>query len=295
MASERTELHIRNKHNGQYDLTKLISNYPALEKYVALNKYGTLSIDFFNPKAVKALNKALLITYYGIEYWDIPADYLCPPIPSRADYIHYIADLIGIKKDVKNPVNCLDIGVGANCIYPIIGCAEYGWKFVGTDVDPVSIENAQKIVDANSILKDNVQFRIQNNPKLILDGIIHYNDYFDVVICNPPFHSSKEEAQRSSLRKLSNLKGTKQTKVSLNFGGVANELWCDGGELKFLINMISESRRYAKNAGWFTSLVSKDENLDDLYSKLHTLDVDAYKTIHMKQGNKTSRILAWRF
>ena len=102
--SERSELHTRNKHNGQYDFSLLTENYPPLKKFVQLNPYGTQTINFFNPQAVKALNKALLISYYGIRYWDIPKNYLCPPIPGRADYIHYIADLIGseaVSKDVK--------------------------------------------------------------------------------------------------------------------------------------------------------------------------------------------------
>ena len=124
--SERSELHTRNKHNGQYDFSLLTENYPPLKKFVQLNPYGTQTINFFNPQAVKALNKALLISYYGIRYWDIPKNYLCPPIPGRADYIHYIADLIGseaVSKDVKvengeirkSAYRCLDIGVGANC------------------------------------------------------------------------------------------------------------------------------------------------------------------------------------
>ena len=92
--AQKGELHIRNKHNGQYDFPLLIENYPPLKRFVSLNPLGVQTINFFNPQAVKALNKALLISYYGIRYWDIPKQYLCPPIPGRADYIHYIADLI---------------------------------------------------------------------------------------------------------------------------------------------------------------------------------------------------------
>ena len=91
---KKGELHRRNKHNGQYDFPLLMGNYPPLKRFVSLNPLGTQTINFFNPQAVKALNKALLVTYYGIRYWDIPKQYLCPPIPGRADYIHYIADLI---------------------------------------------------------------------------------------------------------------------------------------------------------------------------------------------------------
>ena len=155
---KKGELHIRNKHNGQYDFPLLIENYPPLKRFVSLNPLGVQTINFFNPQAVKALNKALLISYYGIRYWDIPKQYLCPPIPGRADYIHYIADLIQpdrVANDLqteeedaneqKTKCRCLDVGVGANCIYPIIGHTEYGWTFVGSDIDPVSIENARKI------------------------------------------------------------------------------------------------------------------------------------------------------
>lgn len=306
--AERNELHKRNRHNGQYDFSRLTEEYPPLKKFIVLNAYGTTSIDFFNPRAVKALNKALLISCYGIRYWDIPKNYLCPPIPGRADYIHYIADLIqpdisdestGLKTAIPNArqYRCLDIGVGANCIYPIIGQTEYGWTFVGSDIDPVSIDNARKIVTCNPALAHKIELRLQRDSRKIFEGIIAPNEYFDVTLCNPPFHSSKEEeeAEDGTLRKLSSLKGKKATKVRLNFGGNANELWCEGGELRFLQTMIEESRNYRKNCGWFTSLVSKEKNLGKLIAKLKSTDIAEHKIIEMHQGTKTSRILAWRF
>lgn len=295
--ADRNELHKRNKHNGQYDFPKLISDYAPLKKFVAINPYGTLTIDFFNPSAVKALNKALLISYYGIRYWDIPKNYLCPPIPGRADYIHYIADLINPNNptDSSQKHKCLDIGVGANCIYPIIGCTEYKWTFVGSDIDPVSIANARKIITCNPVLTHKIELRLQKNSRNIFEGVIMADDFFDVTICNPPFHSSKEEAEEGTLRKLTSLKGKKASRAQLNFGGNANELWCEGGELRFLQNMISESKRFQNNCKWFTSLVSKEKNLDKLYKKLKVAGVTEYKVIPMHQGTKSSRILAWRF
>ena len=189
----------------------------------------------------------------------------------------------------------VDVWIGANCIYPIIGHTEYGWTFVGTDIDPVSIENARKIVTCNPVLAHKIDLRLQKDSKKIFDGIIMPDEYFDVTICNPPFHSSREEAEDGTLRKLSSLKGTKINKVQLNFGGSANELWCEGGEVRFLLNMISESQKYQKNCGWFTSLVSKEKNLEKLYTKLKSVNVSEYKVIRMQQGTKSSRILAWRF
>lgn len=293
--AERNELHPRNKHNGQYDFALLTASYPPLRKFVSLNPYGLQTINFFNPHAVKALNKALLISCYGIRYWDIPKDYLCPPIPGRADYIHYIADLIGIGQPETRKRRCLDIGVGANCIYPIIGCTEYGWTFVGTDIDPVSIENARKIVTCNPVLAHQIELRLQKESRHIFEGILLKDEFFDVTICNPPFHSSAEEAETSTLRKLSSLKGKRISKAELNFGGRANELWCEGGELRFLLNMIAESSKYRENCRWFTSLVSKEKNLEKLTGKLKSVNVAEYKVIEMHQGTKSSRILAWRF
>lgn len=292
--AEKSELHKRNKHKGQYDFQLLTENYPPLKKFVILNPLGVQTVNFFNPQAVKALNKALLISYYGIRYWDIPKGYLCPPIPGRADYIHYIADLIQPGEQTAN-CRCLDIGVGANCIYPIIGQTEYGWTFVGSDIDPVSIENARKIVTCNPILAHKIELRLQKDNRKIFDGIINPDDYFDVTLCNPPFHSSREEAEDVTLRKLSSLKGERVNKARLNFGGNANELWCEGGELRFLLNMISESQKFKNNCGWFTSLVSKEKNLDKLCAKLKAVNASEYKIIPMHQGTKSSRILAWRF
>ena len=295
--ADKMELHKNNKHQGKYDFPRLIENYQPLMKFVSPNPYGTPTINFFNPQAVKALNKALLITYYGISYWDIPKGYLCPPIPGRADYIHYLADLLqeGNNMGETKPCRCLDIGVGANCIYPIIGHTEYGWTFVGSDIDPVSIENARKIVTCNPVLAHKIELRLQKDSRKILDGIIATEDFFDVTLCNPPFHSSKEAAEEGNLRKLSSLKGKKITKTKLNFGGTSNELWCEGGEVRFLQNMITESRKYQRNCRWFTCLVSKKETLEKLYARLKAVNVAEYRVIPMSQGTKVSRILAWRF
>ena len=219
----KSQLHPRNKHRERYDFKKLIDACPGLAQFVKLNDYQDESIDFFDPEAVKMLNKALLMHFYGISFWDIPDRYLCPPIPGRADYIHYAADLLADKNKGKIPsgdkIRCLDVGVGANCVYPIIGNSEYGWSFNGTDIDPVAVKMAKSIVEHNPSLKGNIEIRFQSNPKDIFRGIIQNNEFFDLTICNPPFHASQAEAQAGTLRKLSNLKNKKVTKNNLNFGG----------------------------------------------------------------------------
>lgn len=290
-STEKKELHPRNKHRDRYDFALLIEKHPELKQFVSENKYGDLSIDFFNPKAVKALNQALLYTYYQLDFWDIPDGYLCPPIPGRADYIHHVAHLV--QKQSK-PIKCLDIGVGANCIYPIIGVNEYDWDFVGTDIDSVSLDAAQKIIDVHPFLSEKVELRQQHNNNQIFAGIIQPMEAFDLSICNPPFHSSAEEAHSGSQRKLRNLKG-KKSKVVLNFGGTSNELWCEGGEAQFIQNMIHESKQFGSQCKWFTTLVSKQVHLQNASNTLRKLGVAHQEIIPMQHGNKISRILAWSF
>jgi len=295
----KSRLHPRNKHRERYDFKQLVDCIPELSGFVQPNKYGDDSIDFANPLAVKHLNKSLLKHHYGIDYWNIPDDYLCPPIPGRADYIHHIADLLcgsnyGNIPKGKN-IRCLDIGVGASCIYPIIGHTEYDWSFVGTDIDPVSIESAKQIIEKNSSLKNAIELRLQPSKKDIFYGIMTREDRFDISICNPPFHISQEAAQKGTLRKLNNLNDKKITKPILNFGGKSNELWCEGGERKFVSNMIRQSKKFETSCFWFSTLVSKQSNLKSIYEALKNTNAVDVVTIAMGQGNKTSRIVAWTF
>ena len=292
-------LHPRNKHNGNYDFKALIETLPELASFVTVNKFGNESIDFANPDAVRALNKALLKHFYNISYWELPKTNLCPPIPGRADYLHYIADVLAQQNNGVIPkganVKILDIGTGANCIYPIIGHQEYGWSFVGTEIDKPAKLTAENIINHNPELKDLIKIRLQENKRNIFKGIIQADEQFDFTICNPPFHNSREAATEGTKRKLKNLGKTVENKPVLNFGGQNNELWYEGGELAFITNMIFESVHFQKQCKWFSSLVSKKENLKPLYSVLKRVKATEVKTINMEQGNKVSRILVWQF
>ncbi|MBP7256540.1 MAG: 23S rRNA (adenine(1618)-N(6))-methyltransferase RlmF [Chitinophagales bacterium] len=296
---EKAMLHPRNPHRERYNFKQLIETNPALKPFVRPNAFGDESIDFSNSAAVLMLNKSLLKHFYKIDFWEIPDGYLCPPIPGRADYIHNMADLLsennGGKIPVGEKIKCLDIGVGSNCIYPIIGIKEYGWTFVGSDIDPISFENANKIIAQNAILKNKVKCILQTNKMDVFNGIITANDFYDITICNPPFHGSQQEAQANNLRKIKNLGTQKNEKPALNFGGKQTELWCFGGEEGFIKNMIKQSTAFATHCFWFTTLVSKQENLKGIYFAIKKANATAVKTLSMGQGNKTSRVVAWTF
>jgi len=303
----KPDLHQRNKHRGRYDFNQLIAVSPLLAQFVKLNDHDDVSIDFANPQAVKALNQALLKQFYGISAWDIPENYLCPPIPGRADYLHYIADLLATANGGVAPksgaVRVLDIGVGANIIYPIIGHREYGWHFIGTDIDALAIANAQQILDVNNL--EAIELRLQGLSSAIFKGVVLQNETFDITICNPPFHKSLAEASAGTQRKWHNLRkssgksfGASQSinKAStLNFGGQSTELYCAGGEEAFIGQMVSESKQFSTQCLWFTSLVSKASSLPSVYRTLKKVNALQVKTINMAQGQKKSRIIAWTF
>jgi len=296
---KKSRLHFRNKNRDKYDLGALITSNPELKNYLIPNKFGVKSVDFSNRLAVKILNKALLNHYYGIKNWEFPDENLCPPIPGRADYIHHIADLLGENNfgtiPIGNKITCLDIGVGASCIYPIIGVIEYDWKFIGSDIDPKSIASAQNIINSNSAIKDKIECRLQKNSKDVFHGIISKEDKIELIICNPPFHASIEDAKKGSVRKIKNLTGKKVKTPELNFSGISNELICEGGEYQFIQNMIRESKKYSKNCYWFSTLVSKQSNLKGIYKLLENIEANQIKRIPMGTGNKSSRIVAWTF
>lgn len=299
MSVEKQILHPRNLHRLRYDFPQLIQDCPQLKPFVSVNPYGDESIDFSNPEAVKTLNKALLIHFYKIEQWDIPENYLCPPIPGRADYIHYLADLLAsVNGNVipkGNAVKVLDVGVGANCVYPIIGHQEYGWTFVGSDIDKRAVSSATNIAAMNPVLAAHLTFRLQNSSFHIFKGIVKPGELFDLTICNPPFHSSAEEAQAGSQRKVRNLSKQKGREVVLNFGGQHAELWCKGGEVAFIRNMIEESALIGSQCCWFTTLVAKSAHLSEVYYTLERAGVKDIRTVEMAQGQKQSRFVAWTF
>lgn len=288
---EKGQLHPNNPHKGKYDFKVLTDNLPELKSFVKKNPSGEDTIDFSDNKGVICLNKALIKTYYKVDNWDIPEGFLCPPIPGRADYIHYIGDLITKKKNVR----VLDIGTGANCIYPIIGSQTYGWNYTASDIDPKSIENAQKIIDKNENLKNKIKLKLQKDKNHIFVGIIEKGDKFDLTMCNPPFHGSLEDALKANKRKVDNLnKGNKDIKKGLNFGGQKAELWCPGGERLFLKKMAKESALFASQVHYFTSLVSDKDNVKPTIKVLEKLGAKC-QVLEMSQGQKISRVLAWTF
>jgi 23S rRNA (adenine1618-N6)-methyltransferase len=289
--NKKTEnLHPKNLHLKGYNFEVLHEVYPDLTQFVFVNNYGTQTINFADPNAVKALNTALLFKYYNITFWDFPDDNLCPPIPGRVDYIHYLADLLA-SSNINDNITILDIGTGANCIYPLLGNAVYGWEFLGTDIDKKSLERASKIIKKNE-LSEAIKLKQQQDAAQIFQGILTKEARFSATMCNPPFYKSQEEAMQANARKM---EGLGKTDEGRNFSGKQQELWYKGGEKAFIHTYAYESAQFKTNCFWYTTLVSKKENAESLVPSLKKMGATEIKTIPMHQGNKVTRIVAWTF
>lgn len=301
-ADGKPGLHPRNRHHGQYDFARLEAGSPALSRFVTTNRFGTRTVDFADPAAVQALNQAILTSEYGINGWDLPPQYLCPPIPGRADYLHHLADLLAADNGGSIPrgpkVCAFDLGVGASAIYPLLGHREYGWRFVASDSDPTALASAQRILRANPGIEPHVALRRQRAPLRVFAGVVQEGEHFDIALSNPPFHASAAEAMAGTRRKWHNLGrpgDARRGEPLRNFGGQESELWCPGGEVGFISRMIEESAQMRGLCLWFTSLVSKESSLPAIIRALRSVHVRDRRIIEMAQGQKRSRIIAWTF
>jgi 23S rRNA (adenine1618-N6)-methyltransferase len=293
-------LHPRNRNNAPYDLEALVKTLPSLAAHiVAKPGGGDRTINFQDPAAVRRLNEALMAHHYGISGWHFPEANLCPAVPGRADALHVIADLMARENGGRIPVGSgisgLDIGTGASLVYPLIGAVEYGWSFVATDIAPESLASAEAILAANPAWSEHISCLLQSEASSIFEGVMPEGTFFDFTMCNPPFHASAEEAAAGTRRKWQNLKASKVKPTALNFGGVARELVCSGGELGFIQRMIQESHGFGRRALWFTTLVAQQKHLPPLLHSLKQIGAAEVHTLPLNTGNKASRLLAWTF
>ncbi len=292
-----SKMHPANPFLQGYPMAELVTAHPPLQAFILTTVRGDLSIDFANPAAVKCLNQALLAHQYQLHFWDVPEGFLCPAVPGRLDYVLHLRGLLAAANLGKMPkskhLEWLDIGCGANLIYPLLAVKAVGGHVIAAEVDSEALTHAQSLVEKHQ-LQARIELRQQQTTTAIFHGILNASDVIDVTLCNPPFHHSAEAAAEGSARKRQNL-GLAADAALLNFSGRDHELWCEGGEAAFLRQMANESRDFANQVFWFTSLVSKQVNVDGLVKQLRQLNAIEVKVVEMGQGQKISRFVAWTF
>ena len=282
-------MHPDNPFEKEYNFNGLIQSHPKLSEFIIVGKSDRKSIDFGDSKAIIALNTALLKRTFDVN-WELKPGHLCPALPGRLDYLIHVKYLLDAPSE--KPITMLDIGTGASLIYPLLATAAFDWNCTASEVNIDSIEFAEKLLLLNPNLKTTT-LRNQRFKSKVFHHVVEENDYFDLVVCNPPFYKTQSEAEQRNIRKNKNLHNNES--ISHNFGGHSNELWYKGGEEAFIKTMASESASYGSQVGWFTCLISNSEHVKILKRYVRKANPTELRVVEMEQGNKKSRFIAWTF
>ncbi|CAO3651414.1 unnamed protein product [Cunninghamella blakesleeana] len=241
-----------------------------------------------NPEAVRELTCCLLKRDFKLTI-DIPLNRLCPPIPNRLNYILWIEDILNETSNNNNQtVYGIDIGIGASCIYPLLGCQQnQNWKFLGTEIDKESFKYAKENV-INNQLQDRIFLYLNDDPSRIflldkLDESIQYS----FCMCNPPFFESDEE--------LKNGLENKELEPSAICTGTPSEMITDGGEFGFIQRMILESLKYKKKILWYTTMIGLKKTIRPIIQVLKQYEINNYVVTEFCQGRTKRWGLAWSF
>ncbi|KAF9153305.1 Methyltransferase-like protein 16 [Linnemannia schmuckeri] len=289
-----TGMHPNNPYfNNPPDFVALAQLYPSLAPFVAVksseSSKGTSGsgtrgiINFQDPSALRELTYCLLKKDFSLDL-EIPLDSLCPPIPNRLNYICWIEDLLDI--DSTKDIHGIDIGTGASCIYPLLGCSRnMHWKMVATDIDDRSISFADSNVKRNHL--DNAIRIIKNNSTDIFLALLFKDpeQRYDFCMCNPPFYKDEQDIQDS-------LEG-KEGQASAVCNGTINEMITAGGETQFVKQMVDESIVHGQRIRWYTSMLGKRSSVDTVIAYLKEKKILNYTLTTFRQGRTRRWAIAW--
>ena len=290
-------MHAQNPYVDRYDLKRLVKHNPELKTHIILNPSKEDTIDFSDSASVYELNRAMLLADFNLDRFELPMGYLIPPVPGRLEYLLHIREFLTnqFNSDQNTKLRGLDIGSGANGIYCILGAQYFNWNMVGSECDENAVKIAKANINLTKSLKNKIIIRHQENKSFLFKNVIQPGEQFDFTVCNPPFHTSKEDALKGSQKKLNNLgREFNNEQIALNFEGQANELWCNGGEALFIKRLIKESTLFKNQVKVFSTLVSKTDSLANIDKQLKKAKASSY-IIPMDLGNKKSRIVFWWF
>ena len=282
----------KNKNNIFYndfrpDFLTLIKEFPELKKYILKQNEDNeeeFQFDWSNNELSLLMDKSILNYYFNIKYYDIPKGFLIPPIPSRINYINLINSIITKlinDIDIKNIIG-IDIGTGANIIYPILGYSIYKWKFICTEINKEAYNNAKLILQKNN-LENNINIIKQNNKDNIFISILNRENKYIFSMCNPPYYNYENEIKLED----------KKRDNEYNF----DEIYYKNGEYGFFQRYFEESICYKNNVFLYTILIGKKINAENIYDKLSSYN-DIIKIYNMQKiltGNNVRYIIYWSF
>ncbi|KAK6159572.1 hypothetical protein DH2020_006886 [Rehmannia glutinosa] len=328
-GAERPGIHPRNKYaDNTPDFGLLSSLYPSFEPYVFYSRDGRPKIDWTDFNATRELTRVLLLHDNGLNWW-IPDGQLCPTVPNRSNYIHWIEDLLAsdiipATRADGDVTKGFDIGTGANCIYPLLGASILGWKFVGSDITDIAIEWANRNVNSNPHISDLIEIRrVDAEGTMYNVEELHNEGRFDSNSTNArdDGRASTVPEPHLGVKKSYNgppiLLGVVKDGESFDFcmcnppffetmeeaglnpktacGGTPEEMVCCGGEHAFITRIIEDSAKLKHTFRWYTSMVGRKFNLNILVSELWNVGATVVKTTEFVQGRTSRWGLAWSF
>ncbi|KAK6191421.1 hypothetical protein SNE40_003115 [Patella caerulea] len=279
-------MHPRNHYrNNKPDFSQLALKYPEFADHSTQDLNGKVCLDFKKANSVRILTQTLLKEDFDLNV-ELPDDRLTPTLSSRLNYIHWIEDIFG---DSYKELRGIDIGTGASCIYPILGCKINNWSFLATDVNEKNLEYANKNVKGN-----NMQTKIQvvkvEEGTCIPQFVLSSDQSYDFVMCNPPFFADHMEAQAITTTR----KVDRPDPPSMSTAEDCESI-VPGGEAQFIKQMIQDSFQLKEKIRVFTSMVGKKINVSVIKEELKRRQISNFSTTEFCQGKTMRWGIAWTF
>ena len=270
-----------------------------------------------------ALTRGLLHMYLNVRLPQLPTHHLCPPVPNRLFYLHWIhTELLSQEQQVcrddqqrqisrSNGKVGLDLGVGASCIYPLLAARVFNDRMIGSDVNVEALQLAQANVDANQLQHQIHLLHVlpshAQEPSTPLGGPLQrtldaiqtskqqafsLSSGLDFVMTNPPFYdpNSMEEDQETAQAPPRIGDGRARTNMTMLEGSYPQ------GEVGFVVDVLVDSLRARTSSRWFSSMLGKKTSLIFVTKLLtHLLGPAHIQSTEYGPGQYTRWFVAWTF
>jgi 23S rRNA A1618 N6-methylase RlmF len=246
-----------------------------------------------------SLTRGLLQAYFKLQLPHLESKHLCPPVPNRFFYLHWI-DTHLLNGNRAQRLNCgMDIGTGATCIYPLLAAKFFKYNMAASEIDNDALALARLNVTANQL---NHKIRLlevppshSQQPSLPPGGPVEralracgggQTHRFDFIMTNPPFYDP-ESMEHCTPRAGD---GRDRTSMTVSEGSYPN------GEIGFVTEMIADSLQARQSSLWFSSMLGKKTSLVKLEKLLiHLLGPAHVETTEYGPGQYTRWFVAWNF
>lgn len=264
-----------------------------------------------NQEFTVALTRALLRTHLDLQLPYLEENHLCPPVPNRFFYLHWIhTELLSSGSGHHNQQQRmgLDIGSGATAIYSLLAAKFFCCRMVTTEIDANAAAMAQKNVEANCLSSQihvaHVPPSHSQDPSSLSPGgplersMVAVEKYLaqcpspphmtvDFVMTNPPFYDP------STMEHVNPRAGDGRARTAMT----VSEGSYPGGEIGFVTEMIADSLRLGherQSPRWFSSMLGKKTSLTLLQKTLtHVLGPAHVRVTEYGPGQYTRWFLAW--